>query len=101
MVNTPCADWQRYGAFADIPDIEGRVAAVNQDQSSVVGIRTADLRNRICPGGRYSDNVEGDPNGRPDGLHLSDRAAFALARNWLGPLVLVTSKPSGIIGPTP
>jgi peptidoglycan/LPS O-acetylase OafA/YrhL len=101
MVNTPCADWQRYGAFADVPDIDGRIAAVNSDQSSVVGIRTADLRNRICPGGRYSDNVEGDPNGRPDGLHLSDRAATALARNWLGPLVLVTSKPTGIIGTTP
>ena len=99
MVNTPCADWQRYGTFADVNDMDGRITAVNGDQQRVTGISQADLRQRICPGGRYSDDVEGDPNGRPDGLHLSAQASYALARNWLGPLVLVTGKPAGLLGP--
>jgi hypothetical protein len=102
MVNTPCADWKRNRVFENVTDMDGRISAVNADQGRVDGITTADLRQRICPGGRYSDNVEGDPDGRPDGLHLSSRASAALARNWLGPLVLVTAgRPAGILGQTP
>ena len=98
MLNTPCADWQRYWAFASVSDMDGRVAAVNADQGRVNGITRADLRGRICPGGQYSDTVEGQPDGRPDGLHLSPEASFALARDWLGPQVLLMHKSTGILG---
>jgi hypothetical protein len=43
---------------------------------------------RICPGGQYRDDVEGVQGGRFDGFHFTDPAADALARNWLGPIVL-------------
>ena len=98
LLNTPCADWQRYWTFAAVTDMDGRVAAVNADQTRVPDVTRGDLRQRICPGGQYSDTVEGQPNGRPDGLHLSQEASYALARNWLGPLVLVTRQSSGLLG---
>jgi peptidoglycan/LPS O-acetylase OafA/YrhL len=87
MVNTPCADWERYEVFHQMANVPQRVSAINTDQQRVTGINRADLSARICPNGQYSDTVEGVPNGRPDGLHLSDEAATELARNWLGPLV--------------
>jgi len=98
MLNTPCADWQRYWAFASVPDMDERVMAVNNDQGQVPDITRADLRGRICPGGQYSDTVEGQPDGRPDGLHLSPQASFALARDWLGPQVLLMQKSTKILG---
>jgi hypothetical protein len=61
----------------------------------VTGAQLADLHQRLCPGGRYQDEVEGVPDGRPDGFHLSDEAATALARNWLGPLVLDAGRQPG------
>ncbi len=90
VLNTPCADWDRYDAFKRVDNIDLRVRAVNTDQQRLTGVTRGDLMSRLCPNGKYSDSVEGVPNGRPDGLHLSDEAARRLARDWLGPLVLRT-----------
>jgi hypothetical protein len=45
----------------------------------------------LCPNGTYSDYVDGVPDGRPDGYHLSDEAAIRLADRLLGPAVLAAS----------
>lgn len=89
MTNAPCGDWDRYEHFDDLEDPELRVSALNVGvYPRVPGVEVADLHQRLCPGGRYQDDVEGVENGRPDGFHLSAEASHALARNWLGPLVL-------------
>jgi peptidoglycan/LPS O-acetylase OafA/YrhL/lysophospholipase L1-like esterase len=92
LVNTPCGDWQRYEHFDDVQAPELRVRALNALYSRMPGVELADLFERICPGGRYSDEVEGYPQGRNDGFHFSPEAAEALARNWLGPLALETAR---------
>lgn len=38
-------------------------------------VRVYDFFADLCPAGQFTKNVGGDPNGRPDGIHLSDRAA--------------------------
>ena len=93
MTNAPCADWDRWESFGSIEDVELRVQALNTGvYPGVIEARVVDLFERVCPGGRYSDEVEGVPNGRPDGLHFSDEASAALARNWLGPIILETQQ---------
>jgi hypothetical protein len=92
LVNTPCGDWQRYEHFDDVQAPELRVRAVNALYSRMPGVAVADLFERICPGGRYSDEVEGYAQGRSDGFHFTPDAAEALARNWLGPLALETTR---------
>ena len=99
LTNAPCGDWDRYAHFRELDDAELRVSALNLGvYNRVPGTRTADLHQRLCPGGQYRDDVEGVENGRPDGFHLSREASYALARNWLGPLVLDAGK-AGSTGP--
>jgi hypothetical protein len=87
MTNAPCGDWQRY--FGEVSNPERRVAALNTlAMPSVGGVTILDLFDRICPDGTYTDEVEGIPDGRPDGFHFTAEAALALVTNWLGPLVL-------------
>ena len=89
LTNAPCGDWERYEHFDDLEDPEVRLSALNFGvYPRVPGTEVADLFQRLCPGGQYSDEVEGVPDGRPDGFHLSPEASQALARNWLGPIVL-------------
>jgi hypothetical protein len=59
LVHTPCGDWQRYEHFDGVQAPELRVRAVNALYSRMPGVEIADLFERICPGGRYSDEVEG------------------------------------------
>jgi peptidoglycan/LPS O-acetylase OafA/YrhL len=47
-------------------------------------VQVVDLYRRICPDGRARDDVEGVPDGRPDGVHFSVAGAYALSE-WLGP----------------
>jgi hypothetical protein len=61
----------------------------------------ADLFQRVCPTGRYQNDVEGIPDGRPDGFHFTPEASAALARNWLGPLVLDTARGTPPLAPRP
>ena len=101
VTNAPCADWDRYEKFEEIEDAEVRIQALNTSvYPQLLGSTNADLFQRVCPGGSYSSEVEGIPDGRPDGFHFSEEAAAALARNWLGPLVLEAhSAPSGPLLP--
>ena len=89
MTNTACADWDRLEAFGSEEDAKLRVTALNVNVYRALGAVTyADLHARVCPAGRYQNDVEGVRNGRPDGMHFSDEAATALARNWLGPITV-------------
>jgi peptidoglycan/LPS O-acetylase OafA/YrhL len=92
VVNAPCGDWQRYDAYRELKDPELRVTDLNLSvYGQVPAVTHADLFQRVCPTGRYQDQVEGVPHGRPDGFHFTPEASAALARNWLGPLVLDTA----------
>ena len=95
MTNSPCADWKRYEHFAGVSNPELRVSSLNTGvYNRLTGVTKADLFQRVCPNGQYSDEVEGIADGRPDGFHFSADASAALARNWLGPLVLQASRGS-------
>jgi peptidoglycan/LPS O-acetylase OafA/YrhL len=55
-------------------------------------VAVVDLAARVCPGGRFTDELGGVAHARPDGVHVSDDAADWLAR-WLGPQV-INSRPT-------
>jgi len=94
IANAPCGDWANY--FPTITDGPQRVQALDQlVYPAVVGDSTADFFSEVCPNGQYSDTVDGVPDARPDGFHFTDEAATALARDWLGPLLLNAGK-SGV-----
>jgi hypothetical protein len=93
MVNALCADWGRYEAFREIKNPEGRVASLNVNvYPNLQGVSSADIFNRVCPNGQYTDTVEGIQGGRYDGFHFTPDASGALARNWLGPIVMQTAQ---------
>ncbi len=87
VANAPCADWQRL--FPWFTDGDRRVRDLDTvDYPRIVGARSADLFDEVCPNGQYSDTVDGVNDARPDGFHFTDEAAEALARDWLGPLLI-------------
>ena len=89
MTNALCGDWQRYEHFKGLQNPERRVSALNNIvYPRLRDVRTADIFDRVCPGGQYSDEVEGYPDGRPDGFHFAMQASPLITRRWLGPLVL-------------
>jgi hypothetical protein len=92
LLNATCADWNRVNHFQGFgPELSSRVTSLNLDYDqlhSQSDVPIVDLYDHLCPNGQYTDTVDGVPNGRPDGYHLSDEAATALAREWLGPLSL-------------
>jgi hypothetical protein len=96
VTNAPCGDWTR--SFQDVQQPQFRINALNVTYDRLPGVASADFFNRVCPGGRYSDTVEGVPDARPDGFHFTDDAATALATNWLGPLILQTAKQGSPLG---
>ena len=98
FADAPCADWQRLNNWRSIHDADERVAALNRIYDSVVAATTkvADLYDRLCPDGWYTDTVEDVENGRPDGFHLSDAAADRLAARWLAPFLQSARGPTGI-----
>ena len=87
LADAPCADWDRYEPFRRMRNGDLRIRAVNLAYQRLSGVRRLDLNARVCPGGQYSDDVEGVENGRYDGFHFTVEAQDALARNWHGPLV--------------
>jgi len=96
FLNAVCADWNSVPHFQGFaPELNSRVTALNLDYDQLhsdTGVPIDDLRGHLCPGGKYSSTVDGVPNGRPDGYHLSSDAAFAVAKNWLGPICLDAAK---------
>lgn len=96
FLNAVCADWNRVPHMEGFaPELNSRVASLNADfdqLGSRVSIQLVDLKAHLCPGGKYSDTVDGVQNARPDGYHLTEEASDAVARSWLGPLALGASK---------
>jgi hypothetical protein len=92
VVDAPCGDWNR--SFQEVENPELRVQSLNLTYDRLPNVDQADLFQRVCPNGQYSDEVEGIPDARPDGFHFIPEASAALATNWLGPLVLQTAKNS-------
>ena len=90
LLNTPCANWQKLSGWETQIDADSRVLTMNgiiyQDVARRADVVIGDLHGELCPNGRYSSEVEGVENGRPDGMHLSDEASYRLARRWLGPM---------------
>jgi hypothetical protein len=88
--DTPCSDWNRFEPFREMQNGDARVKAVNKAYLRITGVERLGLDARVCPGGRYSHDVEGVRDGRFDGFHFTPEAQDALARNWLGPIVMQT-----------
>jgi hypothetical protein len=80
----PCLD--EVWVYGDKPGPDGRRgnetnAAFNEFLRGL-GRPMVELEARVCPGGRFSSEVEGVTGARPDGFHLSEAASDALAP-WL------------------
>jgi peptidoglycan/LPS O-acetylase OafA/YrhL len=97
LLNAVCADWNRVSHFQGFaPELNSRVTALNVNYGKLDGEHGAvltDFKAHLCPGGRYTDTVDGVEGGRPDGYHLSLEAATALATSWLGPLCVDGRQP--------
>ena len=91
-------------AYRELSNPELRVSDLNVSAyAQVPGVGHADLFERVCPTGRFQDEVEGYADGRPDGFHFTPDASAALARDWLGPMVLDRARgtrPLGTLQPS-
>jgi peptidoglycan/LPS O-acetylase OafA/YrhL len=91
MFNVPCyhqRDTGTGGAGAEIRNDPARGAWLNQVFSQFVAAHAAkmsmiDLRDYVCPGGRYVDRMDG-VQVRDDGVHFTPDGADVIWR-WLGP----------------
>jgi hypothetical protein len=104
FLNTVCANWDVVGtawAGYDNGDGDSRVASLQRDDQAVAtdNATIGDLNTHLCPKGKFSDSVDGVSDARPDGYHLSDDAALAVAQKWLGPLVLNTTRTPSVTAP--
>lgn len=89
LLNAVCADWARLQGWSADGDPQRRVNALNVDYRALTATNYTlkDLNAILCPDGRFTNTVAGVQNARPDGYHLSEPAALAVARKWLGPIV--------------
>lgn len=79
-LTTPCYELEGFG---DDPRHLNDVLLPRVVESTP-DVKVVDLFARVCPGGRFTQELGGLSNVRPDGLHLSDVAADWVAA-WLGP----------------
>ncbi len=89
---SPCAVFTDFlGRFSE-EEGAARVQYFNRTIVPALGaqraIVVADLFPVLCPRNRFESTVLGVPDARPDGVHLTDVAAEAVADEWLAPLVL-------------
>ena len=49
-------------------------------------VHVLDLDAKVCPGGKFTAEIDGVHDARPDGTHFSDAGALAVA-NWAMPIV--------------
>ena len=80
-LTTPCAA---------APEVDRMLQHANEHYVTALalgGVTTVDLDAHVCPGGTFSETVDGVGDARPDGLHFSDAGADVTAR-WLGPRLL-------------
>ncbi|MEY2426480.1 MAG: hypothetical protein QOI61_2052 [Actinomycetota bacterium] len=98
FLNAVCADWELLGGEYPYYGYDGegdrRIQSLRGTAEALVsaGATVVDFYSHICPDGKFSQNVDGVDDARPDGYHLSDDAARALAERWLGPLVVKTAR---------
>ena len=88
-LNAPCADFSRPRGWERVSHPGQRVTDLDQGFYPLLAQGAqGDLNAQLCPNGRYTDDLWGISDARPDGMHLNDAAGAELARRWLGPLVL-------------
>ena len=86
---TPCASWEPNQYPNHFENTEGnRRIEVLDTMIRQTGATIADLDGELCPGGSFTSTVDGVSNARPDGVHMTDAAATAVADQWLAPLLL-------------
>jgi hypothetical protein len=96
-LNAVCASWETIGGawsgYAQNGDGDQRVTSLDRTTQTLAtqSAQVGDLDSNMCPGGKFTTTVDGVPNARPDGYHLSAPARDAVATQWLGPLVLQTA----------
>jgi hypothetical protein len=91
LLNAVCADWSRVNHFNGFQlELDNRMRSLNlfYDGLASAGLVHKDFKSHLCPGGRYSNDVDGVQDGRYDGYHLTEEAATAVADVWLGPICL-------------
>ena len=90
-LNPPCVDTNRKPGIIDNDEAERRLEHMRQAfvpvVAGAVAVQAVDFDDHLCANG-FSDQVDGIDNARPDGFHLTDEAAGALAYRWLGPIIL-------------
>lgn len=90
----PCIDADRYPGRLGNEEAAQRIGHINATYVPHVAARTSvqvvDFFQHLCANG-FTDEIDGVGNARPDGFHLSDEAATAVARSWLGPMVLAAA----------
>jgi peptidoglycan/LPS O-acetylase OafA/YrhL len=91
MLNAVCGNWNtetmQHFQGSDAESAK-RIDSLNSDYASMSGVSLEDLDGHLCPGGQFTDTIDGVNNARQDGYHLTDAAALAVATRWLGPIVL-------------
>ncbi len=98
FLNAACVDWDllggEYAYYGYNGEGDRRVQSLRATAEALVsvGATVADFHSHLCPDGEFSQTVDGVHDARPDGYHLSDDAARAVAAKWLGPLVLQAAR---------
>lgn len=89
----PCVGWEGWEGYIG-PDRDAERRRLHHNGTTIRAlelsrpVRVGNLEAQLCPGGRFDPDALGIQNSRPDGLHLTDRAAEVLADRWLAPLLL-------------
>ena len=97
FLNAVCVDWALLGGgyeyYGDGGEGDRRVQSLRATAGALApsGAKVADYYSHLCPDGKFTQNVDGVQDARPDGYHLSDDASRAVAQRWLGPLILDTA----------
>lgn len=102
-LNTVCADWDLLGypwSGYDNGTGQTRVASLDADAAELTIANTQDVNyeSYLCPNGQFTQTVAGVQNARPDGYHLSQAAATAVAQQWLGPMIMSQGGTLGLSG---
>lgn len=86
----PCAEFhpELYPNHHDDAEGNRRINLIN-GLIRQLGVPVVDFQAHVCPGGRYSDAVDGVSDARSaDHVHFTDNASEAIADRWLAPLLL-------------
>jgi peptidoglycan/LPS O-acetylase OafA/YrhL len=94
-LNSPCVT-RRGGAIEGVYDPE-RSMRLDRDilkplaEANPDRMERIDLAGKLCPRGKFTNELDGVPDLRPDGIHLSPAGSTLIGR-WLGPQLLAAAK---------